>query len=63
MCAKINEMYIYVIIKKVLKKSIRIKNILIKSFSNFPLIQGVIESCTDFLTTSYWLHVELGNNI
>jgi hypothetical protein len=23
-------------------------------------IQGVIESCTDILTTSYWLHVELG---
>jgi hypothetical protein len=32
----------------------------------FPLIssiQGVIESCTDILTTSYWLHVELGKNI
>jgi hypothetical protein len=26
-------------------------------------IQGVIESCTDILTTSYWLHVELGKNI
>jgi hypothetical protein len=25
--------------------------------------QGVIESCTDILTTSYWLHVELGKNI
>jgi hypothetical protein len=25
-------------------------------------IQGVIESCTDILT-SYWLHVELGKNI
>jgi hypothetical protein len=23
-------------------------------------IQGVIESCTDILPTSYWLHVELG---
>jgi hypothetical protein len=23
-------------------------------------IQVVIESCTDILTTSYWLHVELG---
>jgi hypothetical protein len=23
-------------------------------------IQGVIESCTDILSTSYWLHVELG---
>jgi hypothetical protein len=23
----------------------------------------VIESCTDILTTSYWLHVELGKNI
>jgi hypothetical protein len=22
----------------------------------------VIESCTDILTTSYWLHVELGKN-
>jgi hypothetical protein len=26
-------------------------------------IQGVIESCADILTTSYWLHVELGKNI
>jgi hypothetical protein len=26
-------------------------------------IQGVIESWTDILTTSYWLHVELGKNI
>jgi hypothetical protein len=26
-------------------------------------VQGVIESCTDILTTSYWLHVELGKNI
>jgi hypothetical protein len=26
-------------------------------------IQDVIESCTDILTTSYWLHVELGKNI
>jgi hypothetical protein len=29
----------------------------------FTKIQGVIESCTDILTTSYWLHVELGKNI
>jgi hypothetical protein len=26
-------------------------------------IQGDIESCTDILTTSYWLHVELRKNI
>jgi hypothetical protein len=26
-------------------------------------IQGVVESCTDILTTSYWLYVELGKNI
>jgi hypothetical protein len=26
-------------------------------------IQGAIESCTDILTTSYWLHVELGKKI
>jgi hypothetical protein len=26
-------------------------------------IQSVTESCTDILTTSYWLHVELGKNI
>jgi hypothetical protein len=32
------------------------------SDENF-VIQGVIESCTDILTTSYWLHVELGKNI
>jgi hypothetical protein len=25
-------------------------------------IQGVIESCTDILTTSYWLHVQLRKN-
>jgi hypothetical protein len=34
--------------------------------SNFILklsIQGVVESCTDTPTTSYWLHVELGKNI
>jgi hypothetical protein len=24
---------------------------------NAPNLQGVIESCTDILTTSYWLHV------
>jgi hypothetical protein len=27
------------------------------------ILQGVIESCTDILTTSYWLHVELAKNI
>jgi hypothetical protein len=27
------------------------------------IIQGVIESCTDILTTSYWRHVELEKNI
>jgi hypothetical protein len=26
-------------------------------------IQGVFESCAEILTTSYWLHVELGKNI
>jgi hypothetical protein len=26
-------------------------------------IQGVIESCTDILTTNYWLHVELGKKL
>jgi hypothetical protein len=26
------------------------------------LFEGVIESCADILTTSYWLHVELGQN-
>jgi hypothetical protein len=26
-------------------------------------VQSVIESCTDILTTNYWLHVELGKNI
>jgi hypothetical protein len=26
-------------------------------------IHGVIESCTDILTTSYWLHVELEKKI
>jgi hypothetical protein len=31
--------------------------------TNEDQIQGVIESCTDILTTSYWLHVELGKNI
>jgi hypothetical protein len=30
---------------------------------NIDNIQGVIESCTDILTTSYWLHVELGKNL
>jgi hypothetical protein len=34
--------------------------ILVKKNAN---IQGVIESCTDILTTSYWFHVELGKNI
>jgi hypothetical protein len=29
----------------------------------FRNIQGVIESCTDILTTSYCLHVEFGKNI
>jgi hypothetical protein len=32
-------------------------------FSMINSIQGVIESCTDILTTSYWLHVELGKII
>jgi hypothetical protein len=31
--------------------------------SHFKDIQGAIESCTDILTTSYWLHVELGKSI
>jgi hypothetical protein len=31
---------------------------LVEIFS--AIIQGVIESCTDILTTSYWHHVELG---
>jgi hypothetical protein len=26
-------------------------------------IQGVIEMCDQILTTTYWLHVELGKNI
>jgi hypothetical protein len=26
-------------------------------------IQGVIKSCTDILTTSYWLHVELAKSL
>jgi hypothetical protein len=26
-------------------------------------IQGVFEMCAEILTTSYWLHVELGKNI
>jgi hypothetical protein len=26
-------------------------------------VQGVFESCAEILTTNYWLHVELGNNI
>jgi hypothetical protein len=26
-------------------------------------IQGVFESCAEILSTSYWLHVELGKNI
>jgi hypothetical protein len=26
-------------------------------------IQGDFESCAEILTTSYWLHVELGKNI
>jgi hypothetical protein len=40
-------------------------NLVLKSFSygtqvmGHP-VQGVIESCTDILTTSYWLYVELG---
>jgi hypothetical protein len=25
----------------------------------YEYVQGVIDSCTDILTTSYWLHVEL----
>jgi hypothetical protein len=29
----------------------------------YEYVQGVIESCTDILTTSYWLHVELAKNI
>jgi hypothetical protein len=31
--------------------------------THLRFIQGVIESCTDILSTSYWLHVELGKNI
>jgi hypothetical protein len=30
--------------------------------SEYTYIQGVIESITNILTTSYWLHVELGKN-
>jgi hypothetical protein len=34
-----------------------------KRASTLNDVQDVIESCTDILTTSYWLHVELGKNI
>jgi hypothetical protein len=29
----------------------------------FHTVQGDFESCAEILTTSYWLHVELGKNI
>jgi hypothetical protein len=36
----------------------------IRIFKKFSCsIQGVIEMCDQILTTSYWLHVELGKNI
>jgi hypothetical protein len=38
-------------------------SILLAVSVKFSFVQGVIESCTDILTTSYWLHVELGENI
>jgi hypothetical protein len=34
-----------------------------KKQSKQKSIQGVFESCAEILTTSYWLHVELGKNI
>jgi hypothetical protein len=39
-----------------------IAKITISAFIGY-YIQSVIESCTDILTTSYWLHVKLGKNI
>jgi hypothetical protein len=45
------------ILKGILKQKI------FERVSKKSQIQGVIESCTDILTTSYWLHVELGKNI
>jgi hypothetical protein len=35
----------------------------IKLVKDIMYLQGIIESCADILTTSYWLHVELGKNI
>jgi hypothetical protein len=31
--------------------------------TTLPTIQDVFESCAEILTTSYWLHAELGKNI
>jgi hypothetical protein len=41
------------ILKGILKQKI------FERVSKKSKIQSVIESCTDILTTSYWLHVEL----
>jgi hypothetical protein len=34
-----------------------------KQISDEIIIQDDFESCAEILTTSYWLHVELGKNI
>jgi hypothetical protein len=50
----------------VLEESVLLKTffscILVFIFKNIN-IQGVIEMLDQILTTSYWLHVELGKNI
>jgi hypothetical protein len=38
-------------------------SVILRKMYQVESIQCVIQSCTDILTTSYWLHVELEKNI
>jgi hypothetical protein len=55
---------IFHVILKMQNKFVATKSVfLISKMICHTFIQGVIESCIDILTTSYWLHVKLGKNI
>jgi hypothetical protein len=45
------------------KDPVELEKYLEKKLLFLKKIQSLFESYTDILTTSYWLHVELGKNI
>jgi hypothetical protein len=60
---KAEENYVDVFFKKGIFSEFRRSNRVMKFMLYQMHIQGVFESCAEILSTSYWLHVELGKNI